>query len=56
MQKKSLETGISLHRAPPGEPGSGLVYRDFERWRALEMENLSLLELYEENLEGGLLY
>jgi len=30
--------------------------RDFERWRALERGHLSLWELYEENLEGGLHY
>ena len=27
VNRKALETGISLHRVPPGEPGRGLVYR-----------------------------
>ena len=28
--EKALETGISLHRGPAGEPGRGLISRDFE--------------------------
>jgi hypothetical protein len=29
--EKALEMGIFLHRGCTGEPGRGLVYRDFER-------------------------
>jgi len=25
--EKALETGISLHRGPAGEPGRGLIYQ-----------------------------
>jgi len=27
VYRKALETGISLHRGPTGEPGRGLVYQ-----------------------------
>jgi len=27
MSRKALETGISLHRGPTGEPGRGLIYQ-----------------------------
>jgi hypothetical protein len=27
IESKALETGISLHRGPAGEPGSGREYR-----------------------------
>ena len=49
--------GISLHGGPGGQPGVGLSTGDFERWLkgALEVEELSLRELCEGNLEGGLL-
>jgi len=29
--EKALETGISLHKGPAGEPGRGSSTRDFER-------------------------
>jgi hypothetical protein len=50
--------GISLHRDPVGEPGRGLIYHGLLRRMkgALEVEHLSLRELYEGNLEKGLLY
>ena len=46
-------TGISFQRGPAGERGS--FTRDFERWMkgALEVGRLSLRELCEGNLEGG---
>ena len=49
--EKALEMGISLHRAPTGEPGRGLIY---QRWMkgALETEYLSLREYCEGNLGG----
>jgi len=50
--------GISLPRGPIGEPGGGgdlTLGTMRDRWRrALEMECLSLWELCEGNLEGGL--
>jgi hypothetical protein len=54
---------LSLHRDPLGNL-KGLVYRRLRGGRALETErpplslslSLSLWELYEGNLEGGLLY
>jgi hypothetical protein len=41
-----------------GNLEGGSFTRDFERWmkEALEVERLSLRELCEGNLEGGLLY
>jgi len=29
VYRKALETGISLHRGPAGEPGRGIVYQGF---------------------------
>jgi hypothetical protein len=48
--------GISLHGGSVGQPGVGLSSGDFEMWLkgALEVECLSLWELYEGKLEGGL--
>jgi hypothetical protein len=45
--EKALETGISLHRGPAGEPGRESFTRDFERWMkgALGIDHLSLKEL-----------
>ena len=55
-ERKALETGISLHGGSVGRNGVGLSTGDFERWlkEALEVEHLSLWELCEGNLEGGL--
>ena len=55
-ERKALEMGISLHGVSVGQPGVGSSTRDFERWLkgALEVESLSLWELCEGNLEGGL--
>ena len=33
--EKALETGISFHRAPFGEPGGGLVYRGLRESRVV---------------------
>ena len=48
--------GISLHGGSVRQPGVGLSTGDFERWLkgALEVERLSLWELCEGNLDGGL--
>ena len=45
--EETLEMGISLHRGFAGEPGRGLIYRNFERWMkgALKVDRLSLREL-----------
>jgi hypothetical protein len=55
-ERKALETGISLHAGSVGQPGVGSYTGDFEIWlkRALEVGRLSLWELCEGNLEGGL--
>jgi len=55
-ERKALETGISLHGGSVGQPGVCSSTGDFERWlkAALEVEHLSLWELCEWNLEGGL--
>jgi len=55
-ERKTLETGNSLHEGSAGQPGVGSSTRDFERWLklALVVEHLSLWELCEGNLEGGL--
>jgi len=47
---------ISLYGGSIGQPGVGSSTRDFEIWLkgALELEYLSLWELCEGNLEGGL--
>ena len=31
MLRKALDTGLSLHRGPVGEPGGGLLAGTFER-------------------------
>jgi hypothetical protein len=55
-ERKALGMGISLNGGSVGQPGVGLSTGDFEMWLkgALEVECLSLWELYEGNLEGGL--
>jgi hypothetical protein len=49
-------TDISLYGGSVGQPGMGLSTGDFERWLkgTLEVGHLSLWELCEGNLEGGL--
>jgi len=49
--------GISLHGDSVGQPGEGSFTGDFERWLkgTLEVGYLSLWELCDGNLEGGLL-
>ena len=46
--EKALETGISFHRSPSGEPGRGSSNGDFDSWMkgALGMERLSLKRLH----------
>jgi hypothetical protein len=53
---RALGTGISLHGGSAGQPEVGSSTGDFERWLkgALEVEHLSLWELCEGGLEGGL--
>ena len=55
-KRKALGTGISLHGGSVGQPGVGLSTGDFERWLkgVLEVEHLSLWQLCEGSLEGGL--
>ena len=55
-ERKALGMGISLHGGSFGQPGVGSATGDFEIWLkgALEVECLSLWELCEGNLEGGL--
>jgi len=55
-ERKSLETGISLHGGSVGQSGVGSSTGDFERCLkvALELQYLSLWELCEGNLVGGL--
>jgi hypothetical protein len=55
-ERKALGTGISLYGGSEGQPGVGLSTGDFERWLkgALEVGRLSLWELCEGYLEGGL--
>jgi len=55
-ERKTLETGISLHGGSVGQPGVDSHTRDFERWLkgALEVGRFFLWELCEGNLEGGL--
>jgi hypothetical protein len=52
-------TSLSIG-SPSGEPGAGLILPGTlrDRWRALEMEclSLSVWKLCEGNLEGGLRY
>jgi hypothetical protein len=53
---KALGMYISLHGGSVGQPGVGSSTGDFEIWLkgALEVESLSLWELCERNLQGGL--
>jgi len=55
-ERKALGMGISLHGGSVGQPGVCSSTGDFERWLkgALEVECLSLWELCEGNVEGGL--
>jgi len=55
-KRKPLGSGISLHGGSVGQPVVGSSTRDFERWLkgALQVGHLSLWELCEGNLEGGL--
>jgi len=55
-ERKALEMGLSLHGGSDGQPGVGSSTGDFDRWLkgALEVQHLSLWELCEGNLEGGL--
>jgi hypothetical protein len=55
-ERRALAMGICLYWGSVGQPGVGLSTGDFERWLkgALEVECLSLWELCEGNLEGGL--
>ena len=54
--RKALGMGISFHGGSVGQPGVGSTTGNFEIWLkvALEVECLSLRELCEGNLEGGL--
>jgi hypothetical protein len=54
-ERKALGTGISLYGGSVGQTGVGSSTEDFEMWlkRDLEVECLSMWELYEGNLEGG---
>jgi hypothetical protein len=55
VYRKALESGISLHRDPTGEPGQGFVYRGLrKRMKEGSRSGASLSE--RGNLEGGLLY
>jgi hypothetical protein len=55
-ETKALGMGICLQAGSVGQPGVGLSTRDFEKWLkgALEVERLSLWELCEGILDGGL--
>jgi len=55
-ERKALGMGIPLYGGSVGQPGVGSSTRDFEIWLkgALEVWCLSLWELCEGNLEGGL--
>jgi hypothetical protein len=55
-ERKVLATGISLHGGSAGQPGVGSSTRDFEMCLkgALKVGCLSLWDLCERNLEGGL--
>jgi hypothetical protein len=56
VMKGSLWRRACLHGGPVGQPGVGSSTGDVERWLkgALEVECLSLWELCEGDLEGGL--
>jgi hypothetical protein len=55
-ERKALGMSISSHGGSAGQPGVGSSTGDFEIWLkgALGVERLSLWELCEGNLEGGL--
>jgi hypothetical protein len=55
-ERKALGMGISPHGGSFGQPGAGSYTWYFEIWLngALGVECLSLWELCERNLEGGL--
>ena len=55
-ERKALVMGISPDGGSVGQPGVGSPTGDYEIWlkRALGVECLSLWELCEGNLEGGL--
>ena len=55
-ERKALGMGISLHGGSDGQNGVASSTGDYEIWLkgALELERLSLWELREGNLEGGL--
>jgi len=55
-KRKALGMGISLYGGSDGQPGVVSSTGDFKIWLkgALEMECLSVWELCEGNLEGGL--
>ena len=56
FERKALGMGIPLHGGSAGQPGVGSSTGDFERCLkgALEVERLSLWELCEGNVEGGI--
>jgi hypothetical protein len=61
MQKKALEMGVFLYRGPTGEPGGGLITRDFAIWTKEGSGNraslsLSLWDIRKGNMEEGILY
>jgi hypothetical protein len=55
-ERKALGMGISPHGGSVGQPGVGSSAGDFEIWLKglVAVESLSLWELCERNLEGGL--
>jgi hypothetical protein len=55
-ERKALGMGISPHGGSVGQPGVGSSAGDLEKWLkgAVGVEFLSLWELCEGNLEGGL--
>jgi hypothetical protein len=55
-ETNALRMGISFHGGSVGQPGVGSSTEDFQMWLkgALEVECLSLWELCQGNLEGGL--
>ena len=55
-ERKALGMSLSLHGGSVGQPGVGSSTGEFEIWLkgTLEVECLSLWELFEGNLEGGL--
>ena len=55
-ERKAMTTGISLHGGSVGQPGVGSSTRDFELCLKghLKVGRLSLWDLCERNLEGGL--